>query len=292
MSLDEKYEVLFLHGGASLQNCMIPYNVKTHGCAGYVDSGLWANHSWTEAAVVRNCTLVASSQKDNYTFIPSINEWDEPGYLHITTNNTVNGTQYHRYPQLKKAILVADMSSDILSREINYNQFGLIYAGLQKNLGVAGGSLVIIDKNLIEDLPAIPRMLNYKKHIEANSMLNTPPVFVVYMCNLVLKWIMNEGGIPNIEIRNKHKAAMLYDEIDRNSLFQGLAKESDRSLMNACFKLTDESLKAEFENHLEREGIIGLEGHRSKGGYRASLYNMLPVEHVEKLVDTLQKFNP
>ena len=169
---------------------------------------------------------------------------------------------------------------------------GQIYPGLQKNLGVAGGSLVIVDRNLIEDLPSLPGMLNYKKHIEAQSMFNTPPVFAVFMCNLVLKWIISAGGISTIEQINKQKAALLYNEIDRNPIFKGFVNEKDRSIMNVCFHLTEDSLKTEFDNLLDKEGIVGLEGHRSKGGYRASLYNMLPLEHVEKLVSTLQKFNP
>jgi phosphoserine aminotransferase len=183
------------------------------------------------------------------------------------------------------------MSSDILSREMNFNAFGLIYAGLQKNLGTAGGTLVIIKKELLEDLPKVPSMLNYKQHVKNDSMLNTPPVFAVLMCKLVLDWMQKEGGLTAIENRNKLKSALLYDAIDSLDAFEGFAQKEDRSLMNVTFKLNDSSREESFNLLLKQENIIGLNGHRSKGGYRASLYNQLPLTHVEHLVKVMRKFS-
>lgn len=290
MQLEDRFEVLFLHGGARLQNCMIPYNICTTQNASYIDTGIWAKSSYDESCVIRPTHLLASSAHDNYSYIPKDFNWDENGYLHITSNNTVHGTQFFDFPSSNKGKLIVDMSSDILSRKLNFNQFDLIYAGLQKNLGTAGGTLVIIDRNLLEDLPKVPSMLNYKKHVDATSMLNTPPVFSVIMCNIVLKWILKEGGLNIIETRNINKAQKLYAEIDRNELFSGFARKEDRSLMNATFKLNDKSLSKSFESYLQSKRIVGLDGHRSKGGYRASLYNMLPETHVDYLVKSLQEF--
>jgi phosphoserine aminotransferase len=290
MQLEDRYEILFLHGGARLQNCMIPYNICTKENASYIDTGIWAKSSYDESCIIRPTTLLASSAADNYGHIPKDYKWDGNGYLHITSNNTVHGTQFFDFPKSDKGALIVDMSSDILSREMNFNQFGLIYAGLQKNLGTAGGTLVIIDRNIVEELPHIPNMLNFKKHIDADSMLNTPPVFPVIMCNIVLKWIMNEGGLEAIEARNIRKAQKLYSEIDQHALLEGFAQREDRSLMNACFKLKDNSFTNAFETHIKSKGIVGLDGHRSKGGYRASLYNMLPESHVDYLVKALQEF--
>lgn len=290
MQLNDDFEILFLHGGARLQNCMIPYNICTQSSANYIDTGAWSTKSYEESAIIRDSHILASSADGNYSYIPKQLNWNGEGYVHITTNNTIHGTQFHDFNFTSKGVVVADMSSDILSRDMNFNQFGLIYAGLQKNLGTAGGTLVIIKKELLEDLPHVPSMLNYKQHAKNDSMLNTPPVFAVLMCKLVLDWIMREGGLTAIENRNKQKAGLLYEAIDELDAFEGFAQKEDRSLMNATFKLTDTTRENEFNTLLKQENIVGLNGHRSKGGYRASLYNQLPLSHVEHLVKVMRKF--
>lgn len=290
LDLDDRYEVLFLHGGASLQNCMIPYNIRTKGIAAYTDTGIWAHKAIEESMIIRETKVLGSSKESNYSYLPSIGDWDEDGYLHLTSNNTVHGSQYHSYPNLKKASLVVDMSSDILSRKVNYNQFTLIYAGLQKNLGTAGGSLVIVDKTILEEEYKLPKMLDYKEHIKAESMVNTPPVFAVLMCNIVLRWILNNGGVEEMEKRNARKAHLLYTEIDQNPLLEAFVRVEDRSLTNATFKTKDPNLESELYTYLKEKGIVGIDGHRNKGGFRASMYNMMPVSHVEYLVDCLKNF--
>lgn len=291
MNLEDKFEILFLHGGARLQNCMIPYNICTKESANYIDTGIWSKKSYEESTIIRQTEVLASSAPSKYSYIPSDFAWDGKGYLHITSNNTVHGTQFHDFSFAQQGVVVADMSSDILSREVDYNQFGLVYAGLQKNLGTAGGTLVVIDKNLVEDLPHVPSMLNYKMHIEADSMLNTPPVFAVLMCKIVLDWIEQEGGISVIEKQNKQKAAMLYNAVDQLDLFEGFAQKENRSAMNVTFRLKDIQLEEAFNQTLLTNHIEGLKGHRSKGGYRASLYNQLPLSHVEHLVKVMENFN-
>ena len=295
MKLEDKYEVLFLHGGARLQNCMIPYNINTDKKAYYIDTGIWSKNSFEEASIIRDCEILASSEMADYSYIPKDIGWNtinDAAYLHLTSNNTVHGSQFFDFSEFANGTIIADMSSDILSRNINYNQFGIIYAGLQKNLGTAGGSLVIIDKHLIADDLNLPSMLNYGAHINADSMLNTPPVFTVLMCNLVLKWIRDFGGIDKIETNNIEKANLLYNEIDDNDLFEGFVDKTDRSLMNATFKLTDTNLENAFNSYLDKNGVIGYKGHRSKGGYRISMYNMLPIEHVGRFVELIQNFKP
>jgi len=291
MQLSDDFEILFLHGGARLQNCMVPYNICTKYTANYIDTGTWSTKSFEESALIRDSKIVASSGDKNYSYIPKELDWNGQGYLHITTNNTIHGTQFHNFEFTKQGIVVADMSSDILSREMNFKAFGLIYAGLQKNLGTAGGTLVIIKKELLEDLPKVPSMLNYKQHVKNDSMLNTPPVFAVLMCKLVLDWMQKEGGLAAIENRNKHKSALLYEAIDSIDAFEGFAQKEDRSLMNVTFKLCDPVRENTFNELLKQENIIGLNGHRSKGGYRASLYNQLPLTHVEHLVKVMRKFS-
>jgi phosphoserine aminotransferase len=291
MQLSDDFEILFLHGGARLQNCMVPYNICTKYTANYIDTGTWSTKSFEESALIRDSKIIASSADKHYSYIPKELNWNGQGYLHITTNNTIHGTQFHNFEFTKQGIVVADMSSDILSREINFNAFGLIYAGLQKNLGTAGGTLVIIKKELLEDLPKVPSMLNYKQHVKNDSMLNTPPVFAVLMCKLVLDWMQKEGGLAAIENRNKHKSALLYEAIDSIDAFEGFSQKEDRSLMNVTFKLCDPVRENTFNELLKQENIIGLKGHRSKGGYRASLYNQLPLTHVEHLVEVLRKFS-
>lgn len=291
MELDKHHKVLFLHGGASLQYCMVAYNLKTKGKAQFIDTGVWSSKSYKECSKIRTSEIIASSS-NAYNFIPEIDtsKTDSNGFLHITSNNTIFGTQYHHFPEVKGA-LVADMSSDILSRKLNFNQFGLIYAGFQKNLGTAGGCLTIVDERILDgNMSKVPSMLDYKIHIENNSMFNTPPVFAVLMCNLSLKWIKNNGGLGKVEQQNIEKANLLYEEIDRNELFYNPVNEKDRSLMNVIFRAQNDKIEQAFIALCEQEKIVGVKGHRSAGGFRASLYNTLPKSHVEKLVEILKLF--
>ena len=291
MALDEYHKVLFLHGGASLQYCMVAYNINTKGKAQFVDTGVWSFKSFKECSKIRDTEIVATSA-DKYNYIPEIDtsKTDKDGFLHITSNNTIYGTQYHTFPQSNAAI-VADMSSDILSRELNFNEFGLIYAGFQKNLGTAGGCLTIVDERLLDgDMSKVPSMLDYKIHIKNASMFNTPPVFAVLMCNLSLKWIKENGGLKQIEQNNIEKANLLYREIDRNELFFNPVETKDRSLMNVVFRAKDTAVEEKFMAFCNDKHIVGIKGHRLSGGFRASLYNTLPKSHVQQLVEIMQEF--
>lgn len=290
--LDERYAVLFLTGGASSQFFMIPMNLlDTEGVASYIDTGRWADKAIEEAKMFGQTQVVASSAEENYSYIPKEFDVDPRStYLHITSNNTVTGSQYHKFPSTSVP-LICDMSSDIFSRPINFRDFDLIYAGAQKNIGPAGTTLVIIKKELLGKVSrSIPTMLNYETHVKKGSMFNTPPVFSIYVCMLTMEWIKNSGGLEAMYQHNQAKADVLYQEIDRNALFTGMVKEEDRSLMNATFKLMDDSLQEAFLKKAEAAGCVGLKGHRSVGGLRASMYNALSLESVQALVDTMQSF--
>ncbi len=289
-SLRNNKKVVFTHGGARMQNCMLPYNILLNKEAAYIDSGLWSKMSIDDAKKIRSVEVIASSSDMNYSFIPKVKVWDGEGYLHITSNNTVNGTQFHCFPKTPNGTLVADMSSDIMSRQIDYDKFGLVYAGLQKNLGCAGGCILIINEDLVEEISELPSMLNYKKIIDAKGMLNTPPVFAVLFCNNVLKWIMKRGGVTVLEKENTTKASILYETIDSIDLYEGYAEKEDRSKMNITFFLKDQSLSEAFKLFINKREIYGLNGHRSKGGFRASIYNMLPLKDVEYLAETMRAF--
>jgi phosphoserine aminotransferase len=276
LGLENKgYQALFLHGGASLEFLMVPYNLmKINGKAAYLDTGTWANNAIKEAKHFGETVIVASSKEANYNFIPkNIEIPADASYFHCTSNNTIFGTQMKSFPKTNVP-LVCDMSSDIFSRTLDFSQFDLIYAGAQKNMGPAGATLVV--------------MLDYEKHIKAESMYNTPPVFPVYASLLTLQWLKKLGGITAIEKINEQKAQLLYTEIDRNSLFKGTAAIEDRSSMNATFVLTNENLTEKFDAMWKEAGISGLTGHRSVGGYRASMYNALPIESVQVLVDVMK----
>lgn len=292
LDVPEDYEVLFLQGGASMQFSMVPYNLLDEdSTAAYVDTGSWASKAIKEAQLFGNVNVVASSKDDSYTYIPkaySIPEYSQ--YFHITTNNTIYGTQFHEEPSTDIPI-VADMSSDLFSRRIDPSEFDLIYAGAQKNLGPAGVTLVITKKDIGNRVKrAIPTMLDYQTHIDKGSAFNTPPVFAIYVCYLTLQWLKEQGGIQTMEERNKQKAAKLYEEIDRNPLFKGVAREEDRSFMNLTFVMNEADLEQTFLKEAEEEGFTGLKGHRSVGGFRASLYNALPTEEVTALVEFMQSF--
>lgn len=284
------YQALFLQGGASLEFLMIPYNLLEKKAA-YLNTGTWANKAIKEAEILGEVIEVESSKDLNYNYIPkNYSIPSDADYFHCTSNNTIFGTQMKSFPKTDVP-MVCDMSSDIFSRELDFSQFGLIYAGAQKNMGPAGTTLVVVKEEILGKVSRqIPSMLNFKSHIEKESMYNTPSVFAVYVSMLTLEWLKNIGGISVIEKINNEKAALLYTEIDRNSLFKGhVANNEDRSVMNATFNLTDENQKETFDTLLKEAGISGLNGHRSVGGYRASMYNALPLESVNVLVEVMQE---
>ena len=288
--LDDSYTTLFLQGGASMQFLMVPYNLLETKAA-YIDTGTWANKAQKEAALFGNTEVIASSKADGYKYIPkNVSVPTDVNYLHITTNNTIYGTEFHSLPQTDIP-LVADMSSDIFSRPLDYKQFSLIYAGSQKNLGASGSTLVIVKKDILGKVSRkLPSMMDYQLHIKNDSMFNTPSTFAVYVNLLVLEWIQAQGGLQALGKRNQAKADLLYGEIDRNPLVVGYANKEDRSLMNVVFNLTDESTKERFDALCKEANISGIKGHRSVGGYRASIYNALPLESVQVLVDVLKEF--
>ena len=285
------YEVLFLGGGASLEFLMVPYNLmKVDGKAAYLDTGTWASGAIKEAKHFGETVIVASSKPENYNHIPKgYTIPSDADYFHCTSNNTIFGTQMKSFPEVNIP-LVCDMSSDIFSRVLDFSKFDLIYAGAQKNMGPAGATLVVVKKEILGKTGrTIPSMLDYQQHIDKESMYNTPPVFPIYASLLTLQWLKNLGGIAAIEKINEAKANLLYTEIDRNPLFKGAAVKEDRSNMNVTFLLNDEAHQEKFDAMWKATGISGLPGHRSVGGYRASMYNALPIESVQVLVDVMQE---
>jgi len=294
LDLENKgYSVLFLQGGASLEFLMTPYNLlKVDGKAAYLDTGAWSSKAIKEAKLFGNIEVIASSKDKNFSYIPKdFTLADDIDYFHCTSNNTIFGTQMKSFPK-SKGLLACDMSSDIFSRVLDFSQFDLIYAGAQKNMGPAGTTLVVVKEEVLGKTGRnIPSMLDYQVHISKDSMFNTPPVFAVYASMLTLQWLKDLGGISAVEKTNKVKAELLYNEIDSNPLFQGVAASEDRSMMNVTFTLTDEKFKENFDTAWQTAGISGLSGHRSIGGYRASIYNAMPLESVQVLVDVMQNFN-
>ncbi len=291
LDLENKgYSVLFLQGGASLEFLMVPYNLlKIGGKADYLDTGTWSSKAIKEVKKLGEVNVIASSKDKEYSYIPKEYTIDKnANYFHCTSNNTIRGTQMKEFPKTDIP-LVCDMSSDIFSRVLDFSQFDLIYAGAQKNMGPAGTTLVVVKTDLLGKTGRdIPSMLDYQIHIDKDSMFNTPAVFPVYVSMLTLQWLKDLGGIKAIEKINNAKAELLYGEIDNNPLFKGTAAKEDRSYMNATFLLTDESKTDKFDKLLEENGINGLKGHRSVGGYRASMYNALPLESVEVLVGIMK----
>lgn len=285
------YQALFLHGGASLAFLMVPYNLmKTDGKAAYLDTGTWASGAIKEAKTFGETVVVASSKEQNYTFIPKdYNIPSDANYFHCTSNNTIFGTQIKSFPETNVPV-VCDMSSDIFSRTLDFSKFDLIYAGAQKNMGPAGTTLVVVKEEILgKSGRNIPGILNYEQHIAKESMYNTPAVFAVYTSLLTLQWLKNKGGISAIEKENEAKATLLYAEIDRNPLFKGVAATEDRSIMNATFTLNNSEHQETFDTMWKTAGISGINGHRSVGGYRASMYNALPIESVQVLVDVMKE---
>ena len=284
------YKALFLQGGASLQFLMIAYNfLKTK--AGYINTGTWSEKAIKEAKLFGEVIEIASSKDKNFNYIPKEIKIDTNyDYVHLTTNNTIFGTQFHNFPNTNSS-LISDMSSDIFSRIIDYSKFDLFYAGAQKNTGPAGTTLIILKESLLTEIKEnIPSMLSYKTHIDKESMFNTPPVFPIYTAMLNLRWIKKNGGIKNIENLNREKANLIYNEIDNNSKFIGFAEKDDRSFMNVTFNINYSEEKDIFDKICEENNIVGINGHRSIGGYRASIYNAMTLESVEVLVDCMKKF--
>jgi phosphoserine aminotransferase len=292
LNIPDGYKVLFLGGGASLEFCMVPYNFLKKKAA-YLNTGTWAKKAMKEAKNFGEVVEVASSADANYTYIPKgFSIPTDADYLHITTNNTIYGTE------LKKDIdspipLIGDMSSDIFSRPVDVAKYDCIYAGAQKNLAMAGVTLVIVKTDALGKVDrVIPTMLNYQTHVDKGSMFNTPPVVPVYSALLTLRWLKAQGGVAEMNRRADEKAKMLYAEIDRNKLFVGTVKEEDRSRMNICFVMKPEykDLEAEYYEFATAKGMVGIKGHRSVGGFRASCYNALPKESVQALIDSMQEF--
>ena len=292
MHLDADHEVLFLHGGASTQFMQVPMNLlDDKETAAYADTGVWGVKAIKEAKLFGKVEVVCTGKDTNYTAIPK--DFAVPNdakYFHITTNNTIYGSQWQKIPATSN-VMVADMSSDILSREMDFNAFGLIYAGAQKNIGAAGVNVVVVNKNILGKIKRpIPTIMDYRNHIKEGSRLNTQPVFAGYVCMLTLRWLKAQGGVKAIEKINIEKAALLYNEIDSNPLFKGTVAAEDRSKMNVCFVMTDPALEEPFLNFAKEQGIVGIKGHRLVGGFRASLYNALPLSSVQVLVETMKTF--
>jgi phosphoserine aminotransferase len=292
LNIPENYHILFLGGGASLQFCMIPYNLLQKKAA-YLDTGTWASKAIKEAKLFGEVEVVASSSDKNYSYIPKgFNIPTDADYFHITTNNTIYGTE------IKEDIncpvtLVADMSSDIMSRPVDIKKYGLIYGGAQKNVGPAGVTFVIIREDILGKVERqIPTMLNYKTHIDKGSMFNTPPCGAIYTMRETLKWLKGIGGVEKINELNKKKAELLYNAIDNSKMFVGTAEKDSRSIMNVCFVMKPEykEKEAEFLEFAKNAGMVGIKGHRSVGGFRASIYNALPIESVQALVDCMKEF--
>ncbi len=295
MSIPDNYKVLFLQGGASSQFEMVPLNLLSGSKkADYVNTGAFAKKAIKEAKRYGNINVVASSEDENFTFIPELDESKFTGdadYFYITTNNTIYGTRYTKLPNTRSVPLVADMSSNILSEVYDVSKFGVIFAGAQKNMGPAGVTVVIIREDLIGNaMEMTPTMFNYKTHSDQGSMFNTPPTYSIYVCGLVFKWLKDLGGVPRMEEINIQKANILYDYLDESKLFKGTASKKDRSIMNATFVTGNKDLDAQFIKLAAKNGFANLKGHRSVGGMRASIYNAMPVEGLKKLVEFMKEF--
>ncbi len=293
MNFDNDHEVLFMHGGATTQFMQIPMNLLNENeLASYTDTGTWAAKAIKEAKLFGHVEIAGSTKETNYTSIPkNLSVSPTAAYLHITTNETIAGSQWKNIPYDCGVPLVADMSSDILSRKLDFNKFDLIYAGAQKNMGAAGVNLVVINKNILgkttRDLPTI---LDYRNHIKEESMINTPPVFAVYVVALTLRWLKKMGGVDAIEKNNNVKAKLFYTTLDSLPVFKGVVAKEDRSNMNAVFVMNDSTLEKEFLDLCNKENMIGVKGHRSVGGFRVSMYNALPMESVKAITDLMKDF--
>ncbi len=295
VGVPDNYKVLFLQGGGSTLFAQVPMNLMKNGKAGYIITGQWAKKAYQEAAKYGEAVKLASSEDENFSYIPDCSDLpitDDMDYVYICENNTIYGTEYFELPDTKGHILVADVSSNFLSRPIDITKYGMIFGGVQKNIGPAGVVIAVIREDLIrDDLPEfVPTMLKFKTQADKDSLYNTPPCYNIYICGLVFKWLLKQGGLAAVNEHNKKKAAIFYDYIDQSKLFKGTVRKEDRSLMNAPFITGDKDLDAEFVKAAEAEGLVSLKGHRSVGGMRASMYNAMPIEGVEKLVAFMKKF--
>ena len=295
MNIPDNYKVLFLQGGASQQFAMVPMNLMKNKVADYIVTGQFSKKAYQEAQRFGKINVVASSADKTFSYIPDCSDLpisEDADYVYICENNTIYGTKFKTLPNTKGKTLVADASSCILSEPMDVSKYGLIFAGAQKNVGPAGVVIVIIREDLISEdvLPGTPTMLKYKTHADDNSMYNTPPAYGIYICGKVFKWIKNMGGLEAMKAHNEKKAAILYDYLDQSKLFKGTAEKKDRSLMNATFVTGDEEMDAKFVKEAKAAGFENLKGHRSVGGMRASIYNAMPIEGVEKLVEFMKKF--
>jgi phosphoserine aminotransferase len=295
MQLDSDHEVLFLHGGASTQFMQVPMNLlDSQELAAYTDTDVWGTKAIKEARLFGHVEVVCSSKDRNYTYLPK--DFHVPAtakYLHITSNNTIYGTQWQDMNAFRKwnVPLVVDMSSDIMSRQLDFNSFDLIYAGAQKNLGAAGVNLVVVNKNMLgKTTRQIPTMMDYRNHIANGSMLNTPPVFAVFVCMLTLRWLKSKGGVAALEKENEAKAKLFYETLDSLPLFRGTVAKEDRSRMNAVFVMDDAEKEKAFMDLCKAEGMYGVKGHRSVGGFRVSMYNALPLSSVQLLTELMKSF--
>ena len=295
MGIPSNYKVLFLQGGASLQFSMIPMNLMKNKKAGYIVTGQWAKKAYQEASIYGEAVKLASSEDKTFSYIPDCSDLDIPDdldYVYICENNTIYGTKYKKLPNTKGHTLVADVSSCFLSEPVDVTKYGVIYGGVQKNVGPAGVVIVIIREDLITEdtLPGTPTMLKYKTHADADSLYNTPPCYGIYICGKVFKWLKKMGGLSVMKERNEEKAKILYDFLDQSKLFKGTVVPEDRSLMNVPFVTGDADLDAKFVKEATEAGFVNLKGHRTVGGMRASIYNAMPKEGVEKLVEFMKKF--
>ncbi|MFO8083147.1 MAG: 3-phosphoserine/phosphohydroxythreonine transaminase [Desulfobacterales bacterium] len=295
LKIDDRFKVLFIQGGASMQFCMVPMNFLPDGrSADYVNTGTWSTKAIKEAEILKkNIHVVASSEDKNFSYIPQNIQFNPDAvYAHITSNNTIKGTQFNKFPDTGNVPVVSDMSSDIMSRPLDMNKFGLIYAGAQKNLGPAGVCMVIIRDDMLEMVPgSLPSMLKYTTYSSKNSLYNTPPCFAIYTLQLVLKWIEEKiGGLEKMDELNKKKAGLLYDFFDSSDFYRGTTEKNSRSLMNVTFRLPSEELEKAFVAEADKNKLGGLKGHRSVGGCRASIYNAIPIEGIETLIDFMKVF--
>ena len=295
MHIPDNYKVLFLQGGAHQQFAMIPMNLMKNGVADYIITGQWAKRAYEEAKLYGRANAVASSADKTFSYIPDCSDLpisEDADYVYICENNTIYGTKYHTLPNTKGKILVSDVSSCFLSEPVDVTKYGVIYGGVQKNIGPAGVVIVIIREDLISEdvLPGTPTMLRYKIHADAGSLYNTPPAYGIYICGKVFRWLKKQGGLSVMKEINEKKAKVLYDFLDSSRLFKGTVEKKDRSLMNVPFVTGDEALDARFVKEAEKAGFVNLKGHRSVGGMRASIYNAMPIEGVEGLVAFMKKF--
>ncbi|MBE7038116.1 MAG: 3-phosphoserine/phosphohydroxythreonine transaminase [Ruminococcaceae bacterium] len=294
LGIGDNYKVMFLQGGASSQFAMVPLNLYKNKKADYVLTGVWAKKAAKEAGRYGDVKIVASSEDRTFSYIPKLDKsmfTPDADYVHITHNNTIYGTRYTSLPDVGNVPLVADMSSSILSQEIDVNKFGIIYAGAQKNMAPAGLTVAIVREDLIGNaLDITPTMFNYATHAENGSMFNTPPTYTIYICKLVCEWLKGLGGIKEIQKINEYKAGLLYDFLDNSAMFKATVAKEDRSLMNVPFVTDSEELNAKFVKESKEAGLMNLKGHRSVGGMRASIYNAMPVEGVKALIDFMKKF--